>query len=163
MMFQSILYYLTDYWSSVQDPRTKHLFTVDTHPLLIIWLFVGFNVWATKIGPALMANRPPFQLKKLMLVHNITMAILNCFAFINVIFYCDFGRIFLDFKYPDRNDFSEDKIRLIHFGYYYYLTKYMDLLDTNFFIARKKWDHISFLHLYHHTVSFKIEIVCYNI
>lgn len=34
--------------------------------------------------------------------------------------------------------------------YSYFILKLMDYLDTVFFILRKKWAHVSFLHVYHH-------------
>lgn len=34
--------------------------------------------------------------------------------------------------------------------YLYYILKVYDLLDTLFFVLRKKTSHISFLHVYHH-------------
>jgi elongation of very long chain fatty acids protein 7 len=36
--------------------------------------------------------------------------------------------------------------------YVYFLAKLTELLDTVFFVLRKKDTQISFLHLYHHTV-----------
>lgn len=36
--------------------------------------------------------------------------------------------------------------------YLYFLAKISELLDTVFFVLRKKERQISFLHLYHHTV-----------
>ena len=37
-------------------------------------------------------------------------------------------------------------------AYTYYTNKYVELLDTIFFALRKKWNQISFLHVYHHAV-----------
>lgn len=37
-------------------------------------------------------------------------------------------------------------------GYIYWLTKFVDLLDTVFFVLRKKYNQVSILHLYHHSV-----------
>lgn len=34
--------------------------------------------------------------------------------------------------------------------YFYYLVKIVELLDTIFFILRKKFNQVTFLHLYHH-------------
>jgi elongation of very long chain fatty acids protein 4 len=36
--------------------------------------------------------------------------------------------------------------------YFYYISKYIDLLDTVFFVLRKKWRNISGLHLFHHSL-----------
>ncbi len=38
----------------------------------------------------------------------------------------------------------------IRIGHWYYLSKWFDWFDTFFYVLRKKYSHISFLHLYHH-------------
>lgn len=50
-------------------------------------------------------------------------------------------------------DFSTEKIPMIIANgcHTYFLLKVVDLLDTVFFVLRKKDKQISFLHLYHHT------------
>lgn len=35
--------------------------------------------------------------------------------------------------------------------YFYFIAKIIDMLDTVFFIMRKKQQHVSFLHVYHHS------------
>lgn len=39
-------------------------------------------------------------------------------------------------------------------SYWYMIAKMIDLLDTIFFVLRKKSNQISFLHIYHHTITF---------
>lgn len=39
-------------------------------------------------------------------------------------------------------------------SYLYMIAKLLDLLDTIFFVLRKKDSQISFLHIYHHTITF---------
>lgn len=50
-------------------------------------------------------------------------------------------------------DYSSKEIPLIiaHGCHSYFLLKIVDLLDTVFFVLRKKSNQISFLHVYHHT------------
>lgn len=45
---------------------------------------------------------------------------------------------------------SEKAMIIYNGGYLYFLMKIVDLLDTVFFVMRKKWNQISFLHVYHH-------------
>jgi len=50
------------------------------------------------------------------------------------------------------NDYSADVMLEIRMGFFCYMTRFMDLLDTVFFVLRKKYNQITFLHLYHHTL-----------
>jgi hypothetical protein len=45
---------------------------------------------------------------------------------------------------------SHDAIGIAKVAHYYFLTKVLDLLDTVFFVLKKKNSHVSFLHVYHH-------------
>lgn len=46
--------------------------------------------------------------------------------------------------------------------YLYYSAKIIDLFDTIFFILRKKFGHVSFLHIYHHTLMVAVMYVAVN-
>lgn len=46
--------------------------------------------------------------------------------------------------------------------YMYYIAKIVDLLDTVFFILRKKNGHVSFLHIYHHSLMVAVMYVAVN-
>lgn len=48
-------------------------------------------------------------------------------------------------------DFSPFATFIVETSYYFYLLKVVDLLDTIFFILRKKTGQVSFLHIYHHS------------
>uniref|UniRef100_A0A1B0D9K6 Elongation of very long chain fatty acids protein n=1 Tax=Phlebotomus papatasi TaxID=29031 RepID=A0A1B0D9K6_PHLPP len=97
-----------------------------------------------------MKNRQPFEFKRLILVYNITVAVLNAY-----ICYEIFLRTTL-LKYtwtclsnkPDPTDPNE--VRLSTAMWMYYITKYMEFLDSFFFVLRKKENQLSFLHIYHH-------------
>lgn len=45
---------------------------------------------------------------------------------------------------------TEPKMKLVYITYMYFLLKLIDLLDTVFFVLRKKTNQITFLHKYHH-------------
>lgn len=66
-------------------------------------------------------------------------------------------------NFPDRMDVSPHAIRTINSGYLYYLSKYVDLLDTIFFVLRKKYNQITTLHMYHHTVVPTLGWACMKI
>ncbi|VDP88657.1 unnamed protein product [Echinostoma caproni] len=49
---------------------------------------------------------------------------------------------------PDPKDRSTDSI--LHFGYLFYFSKFVEMLDTVFFLCRGKVDQVTFLHVFHH-------------
>ncbi|GAA29577.2 elongation of very long chain fatty acids protein 7 [Clonorchis sinensis] len=49
---------------------------------------------------------------------------------------------------PDPNDRQTDS--LLYFGYLFYFSKFVEMLDTVFFLWRGKVDQVTFLHVFHH-------------
>lgn len=47
-----------------------------------------------------------------------------------------------------------------HLSYSYFILKLVDFIDTIFFILRKKTNHVSFLHVYHHVMIAMGAYVC---
>ncbi|GLH08350.1 Elongation of very long chain fatty acids protein [Gryllus bimaculatus] len=86
-------------------------------------LVVAYTVFVTRLGPWLMRDRKPFELKRTLIVYNALQIFANAYIFYKM-------------------------VRLVNL---YFWLKIADLLDTIFFVLRKKNTHISFLHLYHHS------------
>ncbi|CAH8656388.1 unnamed protein product [Dicrocoelium dendriticum] len=49
---------------------------------------------------------------------------------------------------PDPNDRASDL--LLHIGYHFYFSKFIEMFDTVFFLWRGKVDQVTFLHVFHH-------------
>jgi elongation of very long chain fatty acids protein 4 len=52
------------------------------------------------------------------------------------------------------NPFNQDSPPIAFILYVFYLSKILDFMDTVFIIAEKRWEQLSFLHVYHHTSIF---------
>lgn len=150
MSFSNLYYYLTGFWYDIQDPRTMKYSLVNLSPWTMANIMCAYYILVTKIGPEFMKNRKPYTLRGPMFVYNISMVLMNLYFFIQIAYRIDFGRRFLNWKYPSRNDVSQQAIEEISIGYLYWLSKFADWLDTVFYVLRKKQSHVSFLHLYHH-------------
>ncbi len=43
--------------------------------------------------------------------------------------------------------------------YVFYISKILDFADTVFIIAEKRWEQLSFLHVYHHASIFLVSLI----
>ncbi|KAK9738411.1 GNS1/SUR4 family [Popillia japonica] len=113
-------------WS---DPVAKGYFLLSSSiqvPLILI-AYLTFSIW---IGPAIMRNRKPLGLTRVLQIY---------VGRVNV--FCDFPK--------SRTDLEHLKCVRLH--WFYFLFKLLDCMDTIFFVLRKKNNHVTFLHLYHHS------------
>ena len=147
---KTVDYYLSQYWIDESDPRTRDYWLSRGGPHRILWIMILWLLFVTKVGPLLMANRKPFELRRLMFVYNIVMVVTNAYFFVLSVRWLDYGRRLFEFEFPSREDTSEHTLRHIDETVLYGYTKFFDLLDTIFFVLRKKQSHLTFLHLYHH-------------
>ncbi|GBM97567.1 Elongation of very long chain fatty acids protein 4 [Araneus ventricosus] len=111
-----------EYWSG-GDPVTMNRFLMKTiTPMItIVTSYVLFVTW---IGPAIMKNRKPIQMRKLIIVYNFGL----------VAFYLYF------------------LLRIFDLGYQLLVVRYIELLDTVFLVLSKKFNMITPLHVFHHSI-----------
>ncbi|XP_047344682.1 elongation of very long chain fatty acids protein AAEL008004-like [Vespa velutina] len=139
-------HYITEYKT---DPRTKD------------WLFVGsfwylFGIIGVYLqfiyvsGPAFMKKRKPFELNKILQLYNVIQIILNGYIFVMGI---SIGLIRKSKFICLPIDYSNDQqaLQVAFLVWLYYIIKIFDLLNTIFFVLRKKQNQVTFLHTYHHT------------
>ncbi|KAG5672920.1 hypothetical protein PVAND_003008 [Polypedilum vanderplanki] len=133
-----------------EDPRTKSWFLSNTPgPLMLI--LVSYLYFCLYAGPKYMKNRKPFQLKNTLIVYNFIQVI---FSIVLVVEGLEGGwRKHYNFRCQPV-DYSTNPIamRMARAVWLYYMAKVVELLDTVFFVLRKKQSQVSFLHVYHHTL-----------
>ncbi|KAL6433264.1 hypothetical protein ACFW04_006454 [Cataglyphis niger] len=106
---------------TLQDPRTQDYFLIGS-PWPCIALLGFYIYFIYYIGPKFMAKRQPFQLDRILQIYNLSQIIINA-----IIFY-----------------------KITRIVWIYFMLKILDLLETVFFVLRKKQNQVSFLHVYHH-------------
>ena len=47
---------------------------------------------------------------------------------------------------------SVEAMRALNMAWWFYMSKFMDMLDSVFFVLTKKFSHLSFLHVFHHGI-----------
>nr|QKO01441.1 fatty acid elongase 7 [Locusta migratoria] len=130
------------------DPRTMEWPLVGSPwPVMsIVFLYLYF---VNSLGPRLMRDVQPFRIERIMIAYNAFQIAVNLY-----IFYKCTQLGWVD-KYSwlcEPVDFSDapDALEVASICWLYFIVKVTDLLDTVFFVLRKKYNQITFLHVYHH-------------
>jgi len=149
---QNLIQYLYhDVWEETSD-RRANTFTLigNGGPWRVILIVFIYLLLVLKIVPEYMKNRKPYDLRKAMVTYNSMMVLLNGTGFLYGLKLTNFGAKTWECACRDENDNSWDTFIMIYLGYFYFLSKFLDLIDTFFFVLRKKYNHLTFLHLFHH-------------
>uniref|UniRef100_A0A2S2QJ31 Elongation of very long chain fatty acids protein n=1 Tax=Sipha flava TaxID=143950 RepID=A0A2S2QJ31_9HEMI len=121
---------------------------------LPVFSIIGaYLVFVLKIGPNMMEKRPPYKLKQIMLFYNLFQTGYNVFLLCKL-FFTPGALIYLwnHSCHPiERSKNSYLLYELNNASWYFFMSKVIDLLDTIFFVLRKKQCQVTFLHVYHHS------------
>ncbi|KAL1430377.1 hypothetical protein MTO96_015083 [Rhipicephalus appendiculatus] len=134
------------------DPRTRD-YPLVMDPLFVVTLMAGYLYFVKVGGPRWMKNREPFRILNIVRLYNLALVLINV-RFLYVV---------LRFTYLPGGHYNlwcqgitgyvtDEMQEYYRTGYVYTISRYMDLLDTVFFVLRKKFTHITHLHVIHHTI-----------
>ncbi|KAL1396024.1 hypothetical protein pipiens_010811 [Culex pipiens pipiens] len=143
------------YWELVEDliadPRAKNLPFMD-NPLPTIGMIYAYLAWVLVVGPTYMRDRKPMQLTNTLFYYNLFQVALSAYMFYEHLM-AGWARGYSWTCEPV--DFSDGPLsrRMFNLCYVYYLSKLSEFADTIFFVLRKKKSQISWLHLYHHSLT----------
>ncbi|KAJ8732297.1 hypothetical protein PYW08_015027 [Mythimna loreyi] len=132
------------------DPRTKHL-PLMSSPIPVIVTVALYLKFCTDYGPRFMKNRRPFELKLPIMLYNIFQILLSVFLVYEGLNYL----LMEDYSFGCDPFINSDDTRVTRTAvcsWFYFFGKLTELLDTVFFVFRKKSRQISTLHLYHHSM-----------
>ncbi|XP_053201619.1 elongation of very long chain fatty acids protein AAEL008004-like [Panonychus citri] len=151
-LLNTINYVHYEVWQEKGDPR------IDSYPLLHggpwkVLTIVGLYIFFAKYwGPKMMKNSAPWDCRRAMIIHNSVLIVLNLIGFLVGLAVTSFGAEAWSCKALDTSDVTLKTRLTLALGYLYFITKFMDFLDTLFFVLRKKNSHISGLHVFHHAI-----------
>uniref|UniRef100_A0A023F4L2 Elongation of very long chain fatty acids protein n=1 Tax=Triatoma infestans TaxID=30076 RepID=A0A023F4L2_TRIIF len=131
------------------DPRTSN-WPLMSSPFPTLVICLSYIYLVKVLGPKLMENRKPFQLKELLIAYNLFQVIFSTWLFYELGASGWFTGHYSLRCQPV--DYSADKftVRMVHVCWWYYFSKFTEFMDTIFFVLRKKNEHISTLHVIHH-------------
>uniref|UniRef100_A0A8D8ADV2 Elongation of very long chain fatty acids protein n=2 Tax=Culex pipiens TaxID=7175 RepID=A0A8D8ADV2_CULPI len=131
------------YYHETQDPRTTELLVVNP-PWLPVALVGGYLYFVLSLGPKLMKDRKPFNLRTLLLVYNVLQVAANAYL-------SCYGTYLLLSKgwswscQPFDKSTSELAMTEVQLSYYYVLLKLADLIDTVSSKSQNRFSHIIYL------------------
>ena len=136
-----------NWFMDLRDPRSEGWFLMGSiWPTLVICL--SYYLVVRYIGPWFMENREPYNLKKLILAYNLFQVVFNSW-----IIYHAWWLWRDHYNWTCQPvDFSNSPTALaaLDICWWYYFSKFVDFFDSFFFVLRKKFSHLSTLHVIHH-------------
>ncbi|GLH03290.1 hypothetical protein R5R35_002941 [Gryllus longicercus] len=154
----TVVRYYDFLFTELADPRTND-WPLIASPVPGLTIIITYHYFVRSWGPRFMKDRKPFDLSTILLFYNFIQVCVSTW-----LFYEGMTGAWLT-KYSWRCepvDFSRNPhaMRVARGVYVYFIAKLTELLDTVFFVLRKKEKQVSFLHLYHHTVMPMISWGC---
>uniref|UniRef100_A0A9J7XFV8 Elongation of very long chain fatty acids protein 1 n=1 Tax=Cyprinus carpio carpio TaxID=630221 RepID=A0A9J7XFV8_CYPCA len=132
-----------------RDPRLKDYLLMES-PVNMSAILLAYLFFVLYAGPKFMANRKPFQLKEAMIIYNLSLVGLSVYIVYEFLmsgwatgytWRCD----------PCDYSNSPQGLRMTRVAWLFLFSKFIELMDTVFFVLRKKHSQITFLHIFHHS------------
>ncbi|XP_071658265.1 very long chain fatty acid elongase 7 isoform X1 [Patagioenas fasciata] len=132
------------------DPRLEG-WPLMSSPFPTTFIIGTYIYFVTSLGPKLMENKKPFELRQIMAFYNFSVVALSLYMTYEFLmsgwatgysFRCDI----VDYSR------SPTALRMVRTCWLYYFSKFIELLDTIFFVLRKKNNQVTFLHVFHHSI-----------
>ncbi|XP_062563470.1 elongation of very long chain fatty acids protein AAEL008004 isoform X1 [Armigeres subalbatus] len=137
------------YMDKYGDPRTKD-WPLMSSPFPTLALCLGYVYLVKVLGPRLMENRKPFQLRNTLILYNFVQVIFSAWLFYEIgISGWLTGHYNFRCQPVDYSNHPKT-LRMVHACWWYYFSKFTEFFDTFFFVMRKKTSQVSTLHVIHH-------------
>ncbi|XP_055687487.1 elongation of very long chain fatty acids protein 4 [Lutzomyia longipalpis] len=130
------------------DPRVYN-WPLMQSPLGIFAIIAIYLCTVLKWGPEFMKSRRPYDLKIIIAAYNFSMIVMCSWVIYS---YHQVGFSFSTFMSCHEMDFSVTPtlMRALNITWFVMMCKVIELVDTVFFVLRKKQKQVSVLHVYHH-------------
>ncbi|XP_064488418.1 very long chain fatty acid elongase 1-like [Ornithodoros turicata] len=151
-MNQSTEINLHQYYILLADSRTRS-WPLMGSPVPIASIIAFYLLFATHLGPRLMRDHKPLNIRRIVCIYNVIMVCLSFyFIYISIQYVVMFKGGYL-LCLPSDSRASPENMYFLTRAWYYLLMKAGEMLDTAFFVLMKKDSHLSFLHILHHSLA----------
>ncbi|KAL4149781.1 hypothetical protein QTP88_003646 [Uroleucon formosanum] len=146
----AVLNAVQGFFDNYGDPRTKDWFLMH-NPLPTALICATYVLTVKVVGPRIMANRKPMELRNILIAYNLFQVIFSSWLFYECMMGGWWGEYSLSCQPVDYSN-KPSTVRMVNVCWWYYFSKFTEFMDTIFFVLRKKDRHISTLHVIHHGV-----------
>ncbi|XP_015430277.1 PREDICTED: elongation of very long chain fatty acids protein AAEL008004-like [Dufourea novaeangliae] len=137
-----------DLMDNKSDPRVNDWMLMSS-PFPTLAICLSYVYFVKVLGPKLMENRKPFDLRRVMIFYNLFQVIFSTWLFTESLVSGWGGQYSFRCQPVDYSN-NPLAVRMAHGCWWYYFSKFTEFADTIFFVLRKKNNHISTLHVIHH-------------
>ena len=102
-------------------------------------------------GPWFMKDREPYNTYRIQIVYNLLQTLLSLWIWLRTASFWLTGRYNWLCQPVDYSN-TEEGMLAADMTWWYFFSKFIDYLDSFFFVLRKKWSHLSTLHVVHHGI-----------
>ncbi|XP_004926916.1 elongation of very long chain fatty acids protein AAEL008004-like [Bombyx mandarina] len=148
-LIKNITHYYHFVNDDLADPRTK-TFPLVSNPIPVLLILYVYHRFVRSWGPALMENRQPFKLKTTIIIYNLVQIYLSLYLAAQCmtrLYWSGYYNLWCQKIILEDTPLERIVVSRV---WLYYMIKIIDLLDTVFFVLRKKFNQVTFLHVYHH-------------
>jgi len=146
-----IQYIYKDFWNANGDPRVQHLPMMGGGPWPVISMVVAYLYFVKILGPSLMKDRKPYELKWIIRLYNLGMVMWNLWGFMVANKMVNYGLDTWKCRPIDPKDNSPQQMHRIGLGWVFLVSRLVEFADTIFFVLRKKYSQVSGFHVFHHS------------
>ncbi|XP_063532517.1 very long chain fatty acid elongase 7 [Cydia strobilella] len=139
-----------DLMDNKSDPRVKD-WPLMSSPLPTLAICLTYVFVVKVAGPKIMENRKPYELKQVLIWYNLFQVLFSIWLFQESIASGWFTTHSFRCQPVDYSR-SPLAMRTASGCWWYYFSKFTEFFDTIFFVMRKKFDHVSKLHVIHHGI-----------
>nr|WDS84442.1 elongation of very long chain fatty acids protein 1 [Apocyclops royi] len=145
--------YLSDLYEEVWDKRDLRVegWPLMSSPVPTILICAAYVYIVKVLGPNFMKNREPYNIKSFLIWYNAAQVVLSTYIFVQLLRAGWWGDYSFRCQPVDYSD-SPKALLMLHCCYVYYISKFTEFFDTFCFVARKKFSHVSLLHVVHHGI-----------
>lgn len=148
IMPSSMQYVLYDFWEMHHNPELNKYALFNGGPWLVCLLIGSYLYFVLKAGPKMMETKQAYDLKPYIRLYNFGMVIFNAYLFYHASPFLNFGL----YCWGCNRAIQPMVLESIPVVWLVLISRFFDFFDTIFFVLRKKFSHVSFLHVFHHTV-----------